>query len=243
MKLTIIGCSGGTTSQYGACASYLIEADGFRLLVDCGSGSSLKLDEMGLGDTIDAVVISHFHFDHYSDAGILVHKRLINWKNHPKPLVFYGLNDPHLYELRWQPFALVREIFAKQKLVVGPFTIDCFAATHPIDALGFVISYHGSTIVYSGDGAYSDALVKASKNCDVLLCECSLYADTDGKRAGHMNAFDFAKLCELVKPQQAIATHLPIYGHHQQLLDTIRLKTTANVVLAKEKMEVELACN
>ena len=243
MNVKIIGCSGGTTSQYGACASVLVRAQGLSLLLDCGGGTSLKLDEFNIGDNLDAVMISHFHFDHYSDAGILMHKRLIDWKNHPQPLMFYGLDDAHLYELRWLPFSNVTAISAKEKLRIGPFEIDCFATTHPLNALGFAIHYDGLTMVYGGDGALSDALIQSAQGCDLLICECSLYPDVDGSKPGHMNAYDFARLCELAKPQKAIATHLPIYGDHQRLLKQIRAKTTTDVALAIQGMEIEISCN
>ncbi|HLL36350.1 MAG TPA: MBL fold metallo-hydrolase, partial [Streptomyces sp.] len=36
MKLTVVGCSGSFPSAESACSSYLVEADGFRLLLDMG---------------------------------------------------------------------------------------------------------------------------------------------------------------------------------------------------------------
>ncbi len=40
MKLTVVGCSGSFPSAESACSSYLVEADGFRLLLDMGNGAS-----------------------------------------------------------------------------------------------------------------------------------------------------------------------------------------------------------
>ena len=39
MKLTVVGCSGSFPSAESACSSYLVEADGFRLLLDMGNGA------------------------------------------------------------------------------------------------------------------------------------------------------------------------------------------------------------
>ena len=39
MKLTVLGCAGSFPGPDSACSAYLVEADGFRLLVDFGSGS------------------------------------------------------------------------------------------------------------------------------------------------------------------------------------------------------------
>ena len=39
MRLTVLGCAGSFPGPESACSAYLVEADGFRLLVDFGTGS------------------------------------------------------------------------------------------------------------------------------------------------------------------------------------------------------------
>jgi ribonuclease BN (tRNA processing enzyme) len=39
MRLTVLGCAGSFPGPESACSAYLVEADGFRLLIDFGSGS------------------------------------------------------------------------------------------------------------------------------------------------------------------------------------------------------------
>jgi ribonuclease BN (tRNA processing enzyme) len=65
--LTIIGCSGSFPGPDSPASSYLLEAEGFRLLLDLGSGSLGVLQRhVGLYD-IDAVCLSHLHADHCLD--------------------------------------------------------------------------------------------------------------------------------------------------------------------------------
>ena len=67
MRLTIIGCSGSFPGPDSPASSYLLEAEGFRLLLDLGSGSLGVLQRhVGLYD-IDAVCLSHLHADHCLD--------------------------------------------------------------------------------------------------------------------------------------------------------------------------------
>ncbi|GAA3061414.1 hypothetical protein GCM10020000_50780 [Streptomyces olivoverticillatus] len=67
MKLTVIGCSGSFPSTESACSSYLVEADGYRLLLDMGNGALGELQRhIGLYD-LDAVLLSHLHPDHCID--------------------------------------------------------------------------------------------------------------------------------------------------------------------------------
>lgn len=67
MKLTVVGCSGSFPSAGSACSSYLVEADGFRLLLDMGNGALGELQRhVGLYD-LDAIFLSHLHADHCID--------------------------------------------------------------------------------------------------------------------------------------------------------------------------------
>ncbi|MFT4011673.1 MAG: MBL fold metallo-hydrolase, partial [Nocardioidaceae bacterium] len=71
MRLTVVGCSGSYPGPDSAASCYLIEAeqDGrtWRLLVDLGSGSLGALQRFADPLTVDAVVISHLHPDHFFD--------------------------------------------------------------------------------------------------------------------------------------------------------------------------------
>ena len=64
MDLTIVGCSGSFPGPDSAASCYLIEADGFRLVVDLGNGERGPLHRYAALDRIDAVCISHLHADH-----------------------------------------------------------------------------------------------------------------------------------------------------------------------------------
>ena len=51
MKLTVVGCSGSFPSAESACSSYLVEADGFRLLLDMGNGALGELQRHAVSTT------------------------------------------------------------------------------------------------------------------------------------------------------------------------------------------------
>ena len=67
MRLTVVGCSGSFPGPGSAASCYLVEADGFRLLLDLGNGAVGSLQRhLDLAD-IDAVLVSHLHPDHCID--------------------------------------------------------------------------------------------------------------------------------------------------------------------------------
>ena len=75
MKLTIVGCSGSVPGPEAGCSCYLVEHDGFRLLLDLGSGSCGPLMRYAAPESLDQVLISHAHGDHYADLVSLAYHR------------------------------------------------------------------------------------------------------------------------------------------------------------------------
>src|SRR6202000_164690 len=68
MRLTGLGCAGSFPGPESACSAYLIEADGFRLMLDFGTGSLSALQRYASLASVDAVLLSHLHCDHMLDA-------------------------------------------------------------------------------------------------------------------------------------------------------------------------------
>src|ERR1700748_3829428 len=61
MRLTVVGCSGSLPGPDSAASCYLLEAEGFRLVVEFGNGALGPLQKnIGLFDA-DAVCLSHLH--------------------------------------------------------------------------------------------------------------------------------------------------------------------------------------
>ena len=67
MRLTVIGCSGSAPGADSPASCYLVEHDGFRLVLDLGNGALGALARYVDPLTIDAVLVSHLHADHCLD--------------------------------------------------------------------------------------------------------------------------------------------------------------------------------
>ncbi len=59
MRLVVLGGCGAWPEPGKACSGFLIEHDGFRLVVDLGYATVPRLLEQAVAREIDAVVISH----------------------------------------------------------------------------------------------------------------------------------------------------------------------------------------
>src|SRR5580692_7540914 len=69
MELTIVGCAGSFPSAASAASCYLVEAEGFRLVIDLGNGALGALQRYARLDEIDAVCVSHLHGDDCVEPG------------------------------------------------------------------------------------------------------------------------------------------------------------------------------
>ncbi|MET1075839.1 MAG: MBL fold metallo-hydrolase, partial [Umezawaea sp.] len=81
MLLTILGCSGGLPGPDAAASGYLLESDGFRLVVDFGSGALAALQTRCDAFEVDALLLSRLCPDHCSDLTALTVLR----RYHPDP--------------------------------------------------------------------------------------------------------------------------------------------------------------
>lgn len=80
MKLTVLGCLGAYPYKNQGTTGYLLQSDGFNLLIDAGSATLIKLQEHLDPLDLDAVILSHYHHDHIADLGVLQYY----WQLHPK---------------------------------------------------------------------------------------------------------------------------------------------------------------
>jgi ribonuclease BN (tRNA processing enzyme) len=181
MKLTVLGGAGGYPPGGGACSGYLIEHDGFRLLVDPGYAIVPRLLEIVDAQAIDAVLVSHGHPDHVADLNPLLRARLMS-DDQSSRLAAYALPGALGPVLALDQIKAlkdtyeVREFEAGEAFPIGPFAIESRLLPHSIPNAGLRISASGTSITYTGDAGPSDDLVDLAASTDLLLAEAT-YAE------------------------------------------------------------------
>src|SRR5262252_9405307 len=75
MRLTVLGGCGAWPEPGQACSGFLLEHDGFRLLIDAGYATLPRLLQLVRPGLVDAVLISHGHPDHCADLNPLLRAR------------------------------------------------------------------------------------------------------------------------------------------------------------------------
>jgi ribonuclease BN (tRNA processing enzyme) len=223
MKVTVIGYWGGFPAVNEATSAYLFEHDGFRLLVDCGSGALAKLQNYTTVEDLDAVILSHYHYDHIADIGPLQYARLIHktlGADLPVLPIYGHTEDEEAFE-RLTHNGITEGIAydPKGELAVGPFSITFLKTVHPVPCYAMRITAGDNTIVYTADSSYIPEFVPFAKGADLLICECNFYAGQNAAPAGHMTSEEAATIAEGAGVGELWLTHLPHIGRHEQLIE------------------------
>ena len=242
MKLTIVGCAGTFPGPDAACSSYLLEQDGFRLLIDAGNGSTGILQRScGLLD-IDAVMISHLHGDHYLDLITYTYARRYHPAGSTDCLPVHGPSDirEHIAGAFGRPVDdLLDAVYefhplsGPRPLQIGPFELELGAVNHPIETYGMRISAGGRTLAYSADTGVSDELVKLARHADVFLCEASYLDGDDNPPDIHLTGREAAEHAARADVGKLLLTHLVPWGDAKRTLGDAQQVFDGDVEVAK----------
>lgn len=231
MRLTVVGCAGSAPGPDSACSCYLVESDGYRLLLDLGAGASGPLQRYTNPADIDAVILSHAHSDHHADLTQLW--RLRATTDSP-PLPVIGPSDmPEV--LLTDPDSFTPS-FAEPGLVkTGPITTRLARVVHG----ECWASRIGDALCYTADTEPCAAIDELADGCRVLLAGAS-GLDANGPLRGHLTAGDAGRLAARSGTKLLILTHLRAWQNHADLLDEAAAIAGCPVILAHPGLRVAL---
>ena len=226
MRITVIGCSGSFPGPDGPASSYLLEAEGFRLVLDLGSGALGALQRhVGL-DGIDAVCLSHHHADHCLDMCPFWVARTYRPGGRLPRIPVYGPAGTarrlgQAYGMDEQPgmteaFDFVTLTPGKRE--IGPFQITVAHMNHPVETFGFRVEHDGRALAYSADTGTCPALARLASQADVLLCEASFLSGPDPQPEMHLTARQAAEHAARAGAGRLILTHLVPWNDQQRTL-------------------------
>ncbi|HMA62233.1 MAG TPA: ribonuclease Z [bacterium] len=245
MKLTILGSGSAIPVPERNPASYLLDIGGQTVLLDSGSGASRQIARAGRTiKEISKLFYTHFHIDHIGDLPSL----LFAIKNSDFAASTTSL-DIYAHQNFMQFLATFENLYGDwiknpdypyefhplegKAVEFDNFVLKLFPANHNPESLIFRFeSRSGKSLVYTGDTDYCDSLVKAARNADLLLTECSFPDNYDVK--GHLSPSKVRKVVKKAKPKQVILTHLYPNNDDSTLIDRIGLKNDRPIKIARD---------
>ena len=241
MRLTIIGSSGSFPGPDSPASCYLVEAGGFRLLLDMGNGSLGALQRHVDIYSVDAVYLSHLHADHCFDLCSYWVARMFP-PGGPKPRIpVYGPKGvaqrvAEAYGL--DPDPGMTEVFDFHELAPGTFELGPFSArvdtvNHPVDAFGIRLEHEGSSLTYSGDTGACDSLVDLATDTDLFLCEAAFHDHVEHPKDMHLTGSEAGDHARRARARSLLLTHLVPWNDDETTLTEARSTYAGPIDLAR----------
>jgi ribonuclease BN (tRNA processing enzyme) len=252
VKVTVLGCSGSAPGPESPASGYLVEADGYRLVLDLGHGAFGALQRYVRPADVDAVVVSHLHADHCIDLTAYIVALRYGGDGYrcrgPEariPLVGVpGMRDR--LEAAYDPLARklsLHEIFTFATPTdgeLGPFRVSYARVNHPTPTNAVRLEHEGRALVYSADTGESPELVALAEGADVLLCEASVGPDEELVPGLHMTGRMAGEHAEKAGVERLIVTHVPPWNSPQDAADEAAAAFHGPVEIARAGAVYEL---
>jgi ribonuclease BN (tRNA processing enzyme) len=247
MRVTIIG-SGDAFGSGGRFHTCFHLATGDRtVLVDCGASTSVALRAHKVEPgTIDAIILSHLHGDHFGGIPLFLIDAQYNTRRE-RPLVIAGPPGsraridtaldaffPGSRESSWRfPWTVVEIPVGVATDVLGLSVVSAevihFSGA-PSTALR--LTDGAKVFAYSGDTQWTDALLPIAQGADLFLCECF---DYDRDLSGHLNWMTLRGRIADFAARRVMLTHMNL-----TMLTRLEEVGKSGVLIAEDGLIIDL---
>lgn len=206
----MLGGCGAWPEPGRACSGFLLEHDGFRVVLDLGYGTASRLLGRCPGGEVDAVVVTHEHPDHCVDLSALARVRYYAGSKalplYCPPGVVRVLRelernpDPgEVFDLRTPPTAPATR-------PLGPFQLTTIALPHHVPNLGVRLTTAEHAIAYTGDCGSSPLLAELGRDADLFVMDATLW-EPSGEPHYLMTAEEAAGWAKRAGAKRLLLTH------------------------------------
>jgi ribonuclease BN (tRNA processing enzyme) len=234
-----------------SCSGYYVEAGDVRLLLDCGSGVTRRLSELGIAwQEITHVALTHFHLDHHADLPTLLFAfRYGMLPARSAPLQVIGpvgtvslvarLAAAYGDWLAAPGFPqTVHELEPGAYHDLGGVGLTAFKVPHTAESVAYSITRGGRRVVYTGDTGVSPELGVWAKDCDLLVAECSLPESMAIPE--HLTPEQAGELGRAAQPRMLALTHFYPPVEQVDIIAAVRRSYSGPLTLAHDGWATEI---
>jgi ribonuclease BN (tRNA processing enzyme) len=246
MRMTVLGGCGAWPDAGRACSGYLVEVDGFRLLVDPGYATLPRLLRHVDAADVDAVLVSHGHPDHCADLNPLLRARALN----PDPPVrlrvhalpgsldrVLALDRPGMLDdaLTLVPFS------SSGRFEIGPFSVQTWPLPHFVPNAGLRLTAGGRVLAYTGDTGPCREIVDLARDADLFVAEATYVDEVPREDARDLSsARQAGEQAARAGAARLMLTHLWPGTPPSRSLDAARAAYDGEIGVAREDETVDL---
>lgn len=252
-RLVVLGSCGAWPEPGRACSGFVLEHDGYRVVLDLGYGTLpplLELVSSTVGDGVDAVVVTHAHPDHMLDLHAFFRARWFGRREAP-PVPLYAPEQvvTRLESLEEDDVAAVRRVFDWHRLpaepgVVGPFTLSSWSLPHHVPNAGVRLETPGLTVAYTGDTGPALALAELGRDANLFIVECTdrrqVASAPHSAMAMHLDATQAGRAAGAAGARRLLLTHFWPGIDRERSRSAAAAVYDGEVLVADEGLEVPL---
>jgi len=207
-SLTVLGCDGSYPGPGGAASGYLVRHAGVAVWLDAGPGTFANLQLVADPGSVDAVVLSHEHPDHWSDI-----ESFAVWAMHERPERPVPVYAPPGLRRRSYfadaPGLSWAEVVPEQQLQLGG--LECrFAVTDhgpPTMAIRLDTAGRGrSSLAFSADTGPAWSVSALGDGIGTFLCEATFTTEHEGS-SQHLSGRQAGSMAAAAGVGRLVLTH------------------------------------
>lgn len=216
-SITVLGAGTPYPSPEAACAGFLVRAGETKLWMDAGFGTFANLQRHVAPAELDAIWISHLHYDHSHDLIAAFYGLAYGNLGLEAPIPVYGPPGfvAKFFGEHAGLFSEVSEVFELHEfgddwtVRLGDLQLSVGRVEHQQPAFGLRAEYDGKVLVYSGDSAPCDGLVELARDADLFICESTFdSADLRPARGMHSTPEEAANMAKAAGVKKMMVTHV-----------------------------------
>ena len=211
MKLHVLGVSGPFPESNGATSGYLLEAGNTLLQLDLGSGILARLTALVPPESLSALLLSHWHFDHTADLTVLLYRL----EAMGQAVRIYAPADGSSALRKIVSAASCFELMdvaPGDSFTVGSCTVQVGEARHPVPAVGYRIESEGRIFGYTGDTNTLPSLAGFYRDVSLLLADGLFPSENWAEGKPHLSAALAAALACDAGAGRLVLTHFnPVF--------------------------------
>lgn len=250
--IKFLGTGGGrfvVATQRRYSAGTWLHLAGQNVMLDPGPGTLVrcwasrpKLDPRNL----DAIIISHQHIDHCTDANVLV-EAMTNGGHQRRGVLFASretleTDSPVCRYVQAFPQRLVT-LTAGGQYELGEVRLATVAHQHGVETYGLLLDSGGQHLGFLVDTAYFDDLAGHYGDCDLLVINVVLSDKDHSATDRHLSLWHAEQIIKQARPARAILTHFGVGVLREKpwvIAEEMSQRLGLDVQAARDGMQVEL---
>lgn len=192
LTLKVLGTNGLFPDDNNPTSGYLLSCNDLNYLVDVGSGVFNKVTNLLPPENLDGVIITHYHFDHVSDIGVLSY--YLQTKN--KKLKVYGPDDGSYYQklITGSPYFDFTPIDGC--IENGDLKICFYKMNHSVLTYGVTFESENKKFAYTSDSNLCEAHSLLLKNADLAVINCGCLQKDWNEQKPVLSAYHAGRLAK-----------------------------------------------